>query len=69
MLPTMVIGRAIMSGVCTPQATSMAAMKAAIIAGEKSNFGFRLLRLYSPLTSITPAVNIKNVLGVFKRAA
>jgi len=43
--------------------------KAAIIAGESSTLGFRFFTPYSPFTSITPAVKMKKVLGIFSRAA
>ncbi len=69
MAPTMVTGRATTSGIRTPTATMSAARKAASMAGEKSTLGLRRLMLYSPLTSITPAVKMKNVLGMLSRAA
>ena len=36
---------------------------------NNKTLGVRHLMLYSPFTSITPAVNMKNVLGIFSRAA
>lgn len=69
MLPTIVTGRAMMSGVWMPSATMMAARKAPSIAGLTKTFGLNCFRLYSPLMSITPAVKIKKVLGILSKAA
>ena len=68
-LPTIVTGRAMTSGVCTPSATSRAATAAAIRAGLSNTFGLNCFTLYSPLMSITPAVKMKNVFGMLSRAA
>lgn len=69
MLPTIVTGRAIISGVRMPNATSKAAAKAPIRAGLSRTLGLNWRMLYSPLISMTPAVKMKKVLGTLSRAA